>query len=46
MLDADAQSIQYGLRLPGIELPPQHGAMHRSECLRALALFGLDGKQK
>ena len=46
VLDADAQAIYYGLRLPGIELPPQHGAMHRSECLRALALFGLDGKQK
>ncbi len=27
----------YGLRLPGIEIPPGHGAAHRSRCLRALA---------
>lgn len=44
VLDADAQSIRYGLRLPSLELPPEHGAQHRAECLRALALFGLDGK--
>ncbi|MCE5180259.1 MAG: DUF58 domain-containing protein [Betaproteobacteria bacterium] len=40
VLDADAQKLPYGLRLPAIELPPQHGAAHRAECLRALALFG------
>ena len=39
VLDADAQEIQYGLRLPGMELPPQHGPSHRIECLRALALY-------
>lgn len=43
VLDADAQGFLYGLRLPGGEVPPQHGANHRSECLRRLALFGLDG---
>ena len=42
VLDADAQRLHYGLRLPGIELPPRHDAAHRAECLRALALFGLD----
>ena len=41
VLDADAQQLHYGLRLPGSELPPEHGAQHRAECLRALALFGL-----
>ncbi len=41
VLDADVQGLHYGLRLPDIELPPGHGATHRSECLRALALFGL-----
>ena len=41
VLDADAQKLHYGLRLPNIELPPQHSASHRAECLRALALFGL-----
>jgi uncharacterized protein (DUF58 family) len=42
VLDAEAQGLLYGLRLPGTELPPQHGTAHRDECLRALALFGLD----
>ena len=41
LLDADKQGLHYGLRLPGIELPPGHGATHRAECLRALALFDL-----
>jgi len=41
VLDADAQGLHYGLRLPDIELPPGHNAMHRTECLRALALYGL-----
>jgi uncharacterized protein (DUF58 family) len=40
VLDADAQELHYGLRLPGTELPPGRGAGHRAECLRALALFG------
>lgn len=40
VLDADAQQLHYGLRLPGVELPPAHGQAHRAECLRALALFG------
>ncbi|MBI1174637.1 MAG: DUF58 domain-containing protein [Sideroxydans sp.] len=43
VLDAEAQGLHYGLRLPGLELPPGQGASHREECLRALALFGLAG---
>ncbi len=42
VLDADAQAIHYGLRLPGIDLPPERGAQHRAACLRALALFALN----
>lgn len=42
ILDAEAQGALYGLRLPGLELPPQRGALHRDECLRAVALFGLE----
>lgn len=42
VLDADTQKLHYGLRLPGLELPPRHGLAHRADCLRALALFGLD----
>jgi uncharacterized protein (DUF58 family) len=41
VLDADAQALLYGMRLAGLELPPDRGAAHRDECLRALALFGL-----
>ncbi len=44
VLDADKQGLHYGLRLPNIEMPPGHGATHRAECLRALALFGLSGE--
>lgn len=40
LLDADAQGLLYGLRLPGVEFAPQHGPSHRAACLRALALFG------
>jgi uncharacterized protein (DUF58 family) len=45
VLDAEAQGVHYGLRLPSLELPPAQGTTHRDECLRALALFGLDGRQ-
>ena len=41
VLDADAQGMRYGLRLPDGELPPQHSPAHKSECLRRLALYGL-----
>jgi len=40
VLDADAQGLLYGLRLPDGEILQQHGASHRAECLRRLALFG------
>lgn len=41
VLDAEAQGLRYGLRLPGSELPPNNGAAHRDECLRRIALFNL-----
>ena len=40
ILDAEADGRAYGLRLPGINIPPGHGETHRFECLKALALFG------
>jgi len=43
VLDAEAQGLMYGLRLPGSELLPDRGMAHRDECLRVLALFGLEG---
>ena len=39
VLDAEAQGLRYGLRLPGGELPAANGLVHRNECLRRIALF-------
>lgn len=33
------QQVSYGLRLPGIEIPPGHGVAHKLTVLRELALF-------
>ena len=40
VLDAEHQSIQYGLKVPGKDIPPGSGLHHRHDCLKALALFG------
>ncbi len=37
VLAADAQDLDYGLRVPGIEIAPAHGAAHRLRCLEVLA---------
>lgn len=42
VVDADRTLEDYGLRLPGISLPPAHGEAHRRRCLEALALFRLN----
>lgn len=39
VLDAHRMGYQWGLRLPGLDLPPGSGDGHRHHCLRALALF-------
>ncbi|MDH4217071.1 MAG: DUF58 domain-containing protein [Gallionella sp.] len=41
VLDAEAQGLRYGLRLPDAELPSNSGLAHRDECLRRIALFNL-----
>lgn len=41
VLDAEAQGLRYGLRLPDGELPSHSGPAHRDECLRRIALFNL-----
>jgi uncharacterized protein (DUF58 family) len=41
VLDAEAQGLRYGLRLPDGELPSSNGIAHRDECLRRIALFNL-----
>jgi len=40
VLAADRESIPYGLRLPGREIPPGAGVAQRAACLEALALHG------
>ncbi len=44
VLDAEAQGLRYGLRLPDGESPAGNGTAHRDACLRRIALFGLDEK--
>jgi len=41
VLESDAAQRPYGLRIPGKELAPSGGAVHRFACLRALAAFGV-----
>jgi uncharacterized protein (DUF58 family) len=41
VLDADAQQLLYGLRLPNMSVLPKYSSGQREECLSALALFGL-----
>lgn len=38
VLRAEDQAMDYGLRLPGLEIRPGNGAQHRNRCLEALAL--------
>ncbi|MBK1679497.1 DUF58 domain-containing protein [Rhodocyclus tenuis] len=40
VLVADREGSAYGLRLPGREISPAIGEMHRAACLEALALYG------
>ncbi len=39
LLRAEAQGLDYGLRLPGQRIAPASGPAHRQRCLEALALF-------
>jgi len=39
VLASEAAQRTYGLRIPGTEIAPSRGAMHRSACLRALARY-------
>ncbi len=39
VLDADGAGFRYALSLPGAEIPPGDGEVHRHACLKALALF-------
>ena len=39
IVDADRTLEDYGLRLPGTEIDPAHGEVHRRKCLESLAMF-------
>lgn len=41
LLDAEQAGAAYGLRLPGLDIPPASGPAHLRRCLESLALFGL-----
>ncbi|MGQ0710530.1 MAG: DUF58 domain-containing protein [Rhodoferax sp.] len=38
VLCAERDALEYGLRLPGLRVPPSRGRAHRHQCLRHLAL--------
>lgn len=38
VLQAEEAGLDYGLRLPGQQIPPDHGPHHQKRCLEALAL--------
>lgn len=40
VLQATREGLEFGLRLPGRELPPARGKQHRLSCLEALARYG------
>jgi uncharacterized protein (DUF58 family) len=42
VLEAERAGVRYGLRLPGAEFAAGRGDEHRSQCLTALALHGLE----
>jgi uncharacterized protein (DUF58 family) len=37
--DAHNAGRAYGVKLPGVEIPPNVGSAHRQRCLTSLALF-------
>jgi uncharacterized protein (DUF58 family) len=39
VIQAERFGQSYGLRLPGVKIPPARGEAHRTRCLEALALF-------
>lgn len=43
VLEAERSGRPYGLRLPGLSLPPGIGLAHRNRCLNALALVQTEG---
>jgi uncharacterized protein (DUF58 family) len=38
VIEADRLQLEYGLKLPGLKISPNHGGNHKYKCLKALAL--------
>ena len=45
-LEFDRRNEEYGLRIPGVIIAPDTGEKHRDEVLKALALYGIEGKPR
>ena len=45
VIEAERARRPYGVRLPGIEIPPAVGQSHFHQCLRALSLFQLKDQE-
>lgn len=45
VIEADSQTLCYGLSLPGRQVEPARGEAHRRQCLEALALHALPLRQ-
>jgi len=41
ILTAQQRNLTYGLKLPGCTLAPANGQIHKTRCLKTLALYGL-----
>jgi uncharacterized protein (DUF58 family) len=46
VIEAERARRSYGLRLPGIDIPPAVGQPHFHQCLRALSLFQLKEQEQ
>ncbi len=40
VIEADQAGLRYGLQLPNVQLPINHGNIHRNQCLTTLAIYG------
>jgi uncharacterized protein (DUF58 family) len=42
VLKLTREKQSFGLKMPGVEIPPDSGAAHRDKLLRCLALYGIE----
>jgi len=46
VLQAEQEGRAYGIKLPKLEIKPNHGDVHRDYCLKNLALYGLESESR